>query len=661
MTVIFWKSIFLIIILVSSISLVSASDTKDLDIEWHWNHVQLYTGNQTKFTIVIKNISSYVILIDRISLHTVWMLSNHFTIRSINKTLFSGATVDIPYQISVPINSILGDTVDFACIVDYQVNSDWKNSGVVRSPSVIILQGKSIYAEQEVSVNQIILIVFLFSMIVFISYSFRDKIGEYLKSDNRISYFVLILCFVVYSFSIYLNFSSWMIVDKTLQGFSITGDETHYVFVTQGLLKGTINSEDIYPLGFQRHDMISKGMLNSGCNVTALSLGLPILSMVPYTLGNLFFKSGVFGILLFVSFLMSLTVFLIYKTSIHITGSTEVSLLTSLAFAFSTTMFIWSGQIFSDSILSFFVMLGVYLGFRAKKSGDWVYVGLCMSVFPFIKYQAVLVTVGSIIVISAAIFRDKRNLRNFLLGSISVLIFYYIYLYLFVGLFNTSVISSVYDSTSTISIFGIYMSRQFWWGIFGSLIDSNSGLIFYSPILILSALGLIRFLKIKSPAVLLAVFISVFWMGATSVSTYWNGWLSPPTRYMIVILPLFSLPFALAVQTFKEKNIFKMSYVILYLLGLIANTLMATNRLLDYVIVWGGGLGRSRFIIAISKLFNISISIFPDFAWGAWISSNISLLQIWSTVFVILVISLIYIGSLYSKQINLHGEEVDEK
>ena len=661
MTVILWKSIFLIIILVSVIPSVSASGTKDLDIEWRWDYVQLYTGNQTKFTIVIKNISSYTILINRISLHTAWMSSNSFTVRSVDEVLFSDAIVDIPYYINVPINSVVGETVDFACIVDYQINnSDWKNSGVVRSPSVTIFQGKSIYVEQEIGISQIISIIFLFSIIVFISYSLRREVRQYLKSSNKISYFVIILCFIIYSHSIYSNFYPWMIGDKLLQGFSIVGDEPHYVLATRDILAGTINTDGVSSGGFGWHYMTSSGILNSGQEITiiARSLGFPLLSTIPYILGELFLGSGVFGILIFTSFLMSLTVFLIYKTSMHITDSLEVSLLTSLAFAFSTTMFIWSGQIFSDPVLGFFIMLSVYLTLVAKKSRDWIFIGASISIFPFIKYQATIMTIGLIIVTAISIFKNKQNLRSFLLGSISVLILYYTYIFLFVGFSSLSFIKSVNDVSSTVSIFGVYISNQMWWGFFGNLIDSNSGMIFYSPILVLSAMGLIKFLKIKSPAVLLTIFISIFWMIGISISPYWNGWLSPPARYMSVILPLFSLSFALAVQTFRERFVFKISYVVLYLLGLIPNALIVTNRLLGYIMVSVNGFARDRYIIAIGRLFNIDIGIFPDFT--NWTSSNISLLQIWSTVFIILVISLICIGSMYDKQVNdLRDIEID--
>lgn len=632
---------------------VSAQD-QDVTAEWVWKSTNLYQSNYTTFLIVIKNFSPSPITTHSILIHTAWMNPNIFLVLTYNQTIESRATHAETFTHEVPHNIELGTTSDFAFIVFYKtVDGVSHETGILRAPPVDIKKGKGLYTDQSIPISQLFMLsVFFFGTVVFI-WGAREGINTLSKRYTRyLPLFVFLTTFIVYLLALYSNFAPWYINNARLQGFPITGDEPHYIDAIKGLLNGDLNMSRVYPEGVLQHTCVSAGIFNNGTTITAHGLGFPILATIPYVLGMRLIGSGVFGVLIFICALTSGIITLIYKSVTHLLKDVRIGLVTAFSFAFSTLLFPWSGQAFSEIILGFFVMLACYGVLTADSPRDWVITGAVLGYYPFIKNQALVLSIISVVLIIVTLYKRKQNryLHYFLLSFSIVLVGYVIYVVGFVGLEDTIYVGpgTALVPEETINILGTRISTKFWMGFIGLWLDSNFGLLFHSPILILVFLGIFSFLKSKSERLLVLVSTLTFitWYAGVGHTTYWFGWLSIPGRYMMCIAPLLSLPFAHSIKIYGSNKLFRGSYVGLLLLGFVTNTLLAFNRILGYVVLFVSDIGRTRLMYALSDTFKIDYGNFPDFAYSPWIDTPQPphLLVVWTAVFIFIVGVLMYIG-----------------
>jgi len=350
---------------------------------------------------------------------------------------------------------------------------------------------------------------------------------------------------------------------------------------------------------------------------------------------------------------------LIHKFSMLFTKDVIVSIVTALTFAFSTLLFPWAGQIFPEIVLGFMILLVTYKVFTASSGRDWIVIGVLLGFYPLLKRQAIFLSLLSVVMVCIFLYKNKdyhKKLYLFFSSFVGVLAVYFFYELTF-GL-GSGVLGGLVSSSGQISapmtynILGISISQYFWLGLIGHWIDSNSGLLFYSPILILSCLGIYSFVKKNNKFFVFFTFGNfLFWYFASGVVGYWHGWLSIPARYMICILPLLSIPFVFAIKEFGKNILFKISFVILFLFGLISSGSIAFNRVLGFTFVWVQGIPRSRYVLSMARAFEVDFSFLPDYAY-AWykgggihnVPQSSILLAEWAVGFLIIVILLLCIG-----------------
>ena len=85
-------------------------------------------------------------------------------------------------------------------------------------------------------------------------------------------------------------------------------------------------------------------------------------------------------------------------------------------------------------------------------------------------------------------------------------------------------------------------------GAAGLMLDEQWGLLIYTPIFILTFVGLIL-MATKSgwrkPLLWLGVLVAPYYLLIANYAQWWGEW-GPPARYLVAVLPLLALPFALS-------------------------------------------------------------------------------------------------------------------
>jgi len=112
----------------------------------------------------------------------------------------------------------------------------------------------------------------------------------------------------------------------------------------------------------------------------------------------------------------------------------------------------------------------------------------------------------------------------------------------------------------------------------GLIFDRYRGLLPYSPPLLLSLFGLRPLLKERSDIFALAAGAFLTEYIGSSLFTHWWAGFSLPARYLISVLPLFSLPLSLALRNNLHRLWFKIVASCTIFLGLCLNLVMSWSR-----------------------------------------------------------------------------------
>jgi len=638
------KPILLLIVLLCFSLIPFAKASPDVTVSWVWNKTQLYQGNETSFKIIVVNVLPVNVTVGKIAIHYSWTAPNAFIVISFNGVVSSGIPLEIPVSVNVPVDAKLGRTSDFACIIAYDLLGGWIDTDVIRAPEVNINVGKSVYVPQPVLSDSIMGVCIIFLSIVGIAYGKRSSISELLRvRRDIIPILIFLIVFIINALFISLNFTPYLAPNKVLQGFSLFGDEPHYILAAKAVFSGSLSPQSIYSVPFNWHIVNSTGILNKGQLIFSHPLGLSIISAIPYYLGQIFLNSGVYGCLLFMDTIISMISVLIYKSSMILTkGNGSASVLTTVAFAFSSLLFIYSGLFFTEPVLTFFIMVAIYLLLHPYPTKlTWVLTGISLGILPFFKYQAIFLSIISLFVL-IILLRRERDSKYLFISLAATITLFLTYMVLFVGLNSVPMLGAYpYDAgVRTYQIFGYNIDKLFYLSIFGLFLDQNCGIIFYSPILILSALGFFQLVRTKKPAVYLSIILFIFWTLSISASTNWNGWLGSPGKYMVVVLPLLSLPFCLGVQSFVSNKKYLLSYLVLFLVGLISNTVIASNRLLGIVMTSLNGISLNWYMRGLDTLFGELHKVLPEFFDTMWYGSWDTMMY-WIAVLILAVIALL--------------------
>jgi hypothetical protein len=635
-----------LLMLFASIQMVRADNNVSLEWAGDKQFIQDYDAN---IIINIKNNFPDTIYAKTLLLHFSWTKPNLFLVVNCSKYVLPNEILSFNYTTHAPDNATIGNSLDFACYLAYKVNNtDFTTSIYRTSKPLSVASGKSIYTDQPVNPNIITGVIIFLVFTCTLIYGGREKTTEYMKNNKKyVSVLIFLVIFIIYTIFLSMNYTPYLLPIKTQQGFSLTGDEPHYVLMTSALLSGKIDCNSIYAglPNMAKHIRNDTGSLLYGLQISSHPYGLPLLMTLPYSLGENFLHSGVYGMLIFVCVLMALISVMIYKISMFITKENmQVSIFTTLAFSFATGIFMWSGQLFTENVIAFFITLAIYKLLTGTKKVDFILSGIALSVLPFIKYQGIFITGGCLLILGLLYIRGNKNLKYIIIPLLLSILIYVLYMHLFIGFGSIDMLGTNTDlGQPTINILGFNISKTLYFAIFGLLIDRNYGLFIYSPILILSIFGIFQTIKNRNPAIYLSAFIFGFWFCAISGFIGWMGWISIPGKYTIVILPLLSIPFALGMLDLIKNIKYIVSYLTLFLVGLILNIYIASNRLLGYVMFLTDGTDYNRLMFGLKNI-GLNTALIPDFN-NVWLNNtNTILIVIWTIIFCTVVSVLLYIS-----------------
>lgn len=600
------KPIFLLLMLLFAGFTTQAYAEQNILLSWEGTKV-LEQGVSMPIIIKITNNSPTEISALNIQIHYSWMPPNTFVVMDVSAKIEPNTTYICKYEVVIPSNAKTGTSSDYAFYLKYVVSGEAKYTNLVRITANIIV-GKSIYSPQIIDLNTIIEIIVGFSLVCIIVMAKKEEIVNWINlRKSRVGMLVFLISFIVYVCFLSMNFTPSLSNMLTQQGFAITGDESHYLLMSKALLSGKIDGDSIYENlgGTFRHIHNATGILFYGLQVSNHPYGMPLLSAIPYLFGQVTLGSGAYGVLIFMCAMMAINSVIIYKISMYLTKEDlAVSVLTSTAFSFATIMFMWSGQFFTENFMSVFILFAVYKFMVAKTNKDWILGAVSLGFLPFIKYQTIFVVGICLFVFGVLYLKGKKEIKYSIVVLCSSVVAYLVYLYTFIGVGNITMLGSSYtkDTTRVINIFGYYINKTFYNAFFGLFLDRNYGLLIYSPILILSALGIVQAYKNRNVGMYIGATIFVSWIGAISCFTSWMGWITIPGKYVIVVAPLLCIPFALGLKDFKNNKYYIYGFLGLFLAGLIPNILIASNRILGYVMSLRSGIDYNWYLSALEQL-----------------------------------------------------------
>jgi len=306
--------------------------------------------------------------------------------------------------------------------------------------------------------------------------------------------------------------------------------------------------------------------------------GLSFLGVPLYIFGKFLVNSGFllfeipFYIILLSSLATSLSIVLIYDTSINIFQiSKNASILTGLIYGFGTIALFYSKSFFSHSFAAFLLLLSMYFGMKVtkydeNKESNLFVSGFAMGLLALIEYFPFL----TIIPLTIYLIKNKikKELLFFLLPIIMFLGIHAIYNY--VCFDNPLTPPYYYEQSEDMSVIGYYIRTTFLIGLYGQLFSPFRGLFFYSPILLLTFHGTYKFLNKHRYETFLYLTSFVMILLLFAAQEWWGGNCYGP-RYILPVIPFVTIPIAATIEDYKSNKLFWIVFSILFGLSIFNN------------------------------------------------------------------------------------------
>jgi hypothetical protein len=253
-------------------------------------------------------------------------------------------------------------------------------------------------------------------------------------------------------------------------------------------------------------------------------------------------------VLILLTLLTAATTSLVVLLALRLGSGRKGAYLAGLGYAFGTIALVYPGTFFTEPLLAFLITISLYW-ILGKSNKEIIGASLFSGLVILAKPSALII--GPIL--SVYLITKKFSLAAASLPLISTTIFTFIYgIYNFLRFGNpfsfgqswinnvpSEIVSTVAEQnpTNIESIWG-FLSKfavpvQ---GIFGLLVSPGRGLLWYSPVVILSLIGFIHALKKNRLAALLIVALFSGFLLIHSGSWWTGGWSWGP-RYLLPVLP----------------------------------------------------------------------------------------------------------------------------
>ncbi|MCA9391588.1 hypothetical protein KC614_00095 [candidate division WWE3 bacterium] len=367
----------------------------------------------------------------------------------------------------------------------------------------------------------------------------RSNILKWLNA-RKVSVIVFLLSLLLFaSYAVWNTRVSWLF-----------GDEPHYVIQTISLVKyhtfdltPTIEGEDYLPFHYAKLEAQSNAGLGGRYSVHAYFFSMLIAPAV--AIGLVLGKVQLF-VALELALLSALGVVVMYKFIKGVFGIDWVALLTTAIFALSQPLVIYSHLVYPDILEGWGYVLAVYLIYLKELSRRNVTLISFTLAGVFFMHQKTITLTGLLLLWAMwKIFKQHKyrlalllkDLRVYLLTipyGLSVLLLLVMNLFLFGKFSFTAMIGDVKTVFTVSPIVGIL----------GNLFDQSHGIIIVMPVFVLVVLGFAALYQKKKELFWGIVITSFIFFIINMTYEDWLGGYSPAPRYMVPLLPVYSVSFA---------------------------------------------------------------------------------------------------------------------
>ena len=332
-----------------------------------------------------------------------------------------------------------------------------------------------------------------------------------------------------------------------------SGDEPHYLVISQTLLKYHSLSvmldykngdyRSFYPINLDPHITINV----RGQVMPLHSIGGPILWLIP------FFLLGRLGAVEFMSLVTVLIVLNIYKFLRSMDISEGTAFIVSLGYAVASPLYIYSYRTFIEPIGTLVCIYVLRQIFKPEISASSLAISsTLLGILPWVHSRFIILELPLFLVLLVRIYQKNglRNLKDylyFLLPLALLSIALEVYTYTAWGTLNPAA-NQINGNSKPFEVSPFS-------GMLGVFFDQKHGLLLCFPIGIFGLTGLILSLKKRYlPYNLLMLVLSVPYIIAFTSFRHWGGGWSPPARFVLVLLPLYSFYIAYALE--RLNNLF---------------------------------------------------------------------------------------------------------
>ena len=273
----------------------------------------------------------------------------------------------------------------------------------------------------------------------------------------------------------------------------------------------------------------------------------------------------------------------------------STSIILSLLFALTTSVWAYSQTSFNLVSVSFFVLLGIFFFFKFLKensSKNLIFSGLTLGFAFMVRHDAIIAIGVTLAFVIFYVIKKNHKLRTISHFVISAAILILIYRLIDYFRFETYAIAG-----------GSWVPTNnfpFQIGLVGLLFSPGVGIFVFYPVLILSIIGFFDFYKKNNIETYFLIGLIIAYLTFYATIPNWHGMNAWADRYMLTIIPLFLIPLG---ATLENRNN-KIWVVVLVLagIGFLSNIVYVIQD--ENWFVWGTW-GSSSGLISLGAGLNI--------------------------------------------------------
>ncbi len=423
-------------------------------------------------------------------------------------------------------------------------------------------------------------------------------------------------------------------------GFLPSGDEPHYLVISQTLLK--YHSLDVM-LDYKNADyrsfypipLIPQVTHNTTGNLLPMhDIGGPILWLVPY------FLLGRLGAVFFISFISVLIVVNIYKFLLTMGINERCAFLVSLAYGIASPIYLYAHLTFVEPIgafVSIYVLRKIFQ--KEINVSDLVISSTLLGILPWVHIRFALIEMPLFFFMLYRVYKDNKlkNIKHYLYYLIPVTL-----LFAVLELYNYKVWGTLNPGIDQINNNNMPFARNPLPGMLGIFFDQEYGVLLNFPIFIFLIVGVIVAAKKKFGIYNVLVLItSIPYVVAFSTLRHWSGGWCPPARFLMTLLPLYSFYIAYALQTIDSRASRRLlTFSLVY--GFVYNIL----SLLPAQNGFNGEIGYNHTLIYLQLFGHRLTDLFPSF----FLPNQGGMIAVWVLLFVAISLFMIYSGRVEQKK-----------